>query len=293
MRNSITKRIIVYILQIIPDILYTSIQYFVHFHKFPNLQNPTTYAEKLQWLKLHDRNPEYTLLVDKYRVKEHVAKIIGKEHIVTTLGVWNSPNDIDFSSLPNQFVLKWNHDSGSIIICKDKYNLNINDVKKRLRFGKWINGYLYGREWPYKNVEPCIIAEELLDSISNNIKDFKFYCFDGKPKFIVAIADRFDSPKYSFYDMDFLHIPLSDNTPFVQKDCFDKPSCFEEMKNMASKLAIGHTHIRVDFMEVKEQFYFSELTFYDNSGYTLFNPDKYNYIIGSWLQLPQKTHHKK
>jgi len=289
MKRNKFKCILLLICRVIPDKIFISLEYYYHFHKFPNFDNPVTFSEKLQWLKLYDRNPKYTLLVDKYRVKEIVAKIIGKEYIVPTIGVWRSPSEIDFNSLPNQFVLKWNHDSGSIIICKNKNNINLSQIKKQLMFGKLINGYYSGREWPYKNVVPCIIAEPLLCDEIGSIVDYKFYCFKGVPKFIVVITDRFSSVKYSFYDMNFNFIPVSDSTSFILQDCFVKPEYFKEMENFASKLSEGFPHVRVDFIGLSKTFYFSELTFYDCSGFVEFSPDDYNYLIGSWLSLPVKT----
>lgn len=163
-----------------PDKWYLCLLYFKFFHSFPNLNKPVTFSEKLQWLKLYDRNPEYTLLVDKYRVKEYVTKIIGREYIIPILGVWSSPEEIDFESLPDQFVLKWNHDSGSAIVCKDKYQINQSRVIHRLKSGKKNNGYYYGREWPYKNVKPYMFAEKLIEDGKNKqLIVYKFFCFNG------------------------------------------------------------------------------------------------------------------
>ena len=166
--------------RLIPDRIYLQIVYFKHFRRFINFNNPKTFNEKIQWLKLNYRNEEYTKLVDKYRVKQYITKLIGEEYVIPTLGVWNNVDDIDFKSLLEKFVLKCNNDSGRIVICKNKKDFDEAKAKSFLKERLKNNGYWYGREWPYKNVKPCIIAEKYMeDSISKDIKDYKFFCFNG------------------------------------------------------------------------------------------------------------------
>ena len=179
------------LLRILPDKLYIQLQYFYHFYRFANLKNPQTFNEKLQWLKLYDRNPLYTTMVDKYKVKEYVANIIGKEYIIPTLAVYNNVEDIDFDRLPNQFVLKCNHDSGGLVICKDKSKLDKKGAIKKLSKALKNNFYYNGREWPYKNVKPCVIAEQYMeDSETEELRDYKFFCFNGDVKILFVALGR-------------------------------------------------------------------------------------------------------
>lgn len=187
--------------RLIPDRIYLQIVYFRHFKKFIDFDNLKTFNEKIQWLKLNYRKEEYTNLVDKYRVKQYITKLIGEEYVIPTLGVWNNVDDIDFKSLPEKFVLKCNNDSGGIVICKNKKDFDEVKAKKFLKERLKNNGYWYGREWPYKNVEPCIIAEKYMeDSSSKDLKDYKFFCFNGSMKFFKIDIDRFIEHRANYYD---------------------------------------------------------------------------------------------
>lgn len=256
-----------------------------------NLKNPQTFNEKLQWLKLHDHNPNYSKMVDKYEVKRYVADIIGEEYIIPTLGVYNRVEDINFEDLPNQFVLKCTHDSGGIVICRDKNNFDVEEAKKKLQSSLKNNFYLAGREWPYKNVKRRIIAEKYMDdSQYNELRDYKFFCFDGVVKALFIASDRQkigEDTKFDFFDADFNHLDIRNGHP-NSKVPPTKPQNFEEMKCLAEKLSKDIPHVRVDFYEVNGKTYFGELTFYHWSGFVKFDPENWDMKFGNWISLPDK-----
>lgn len=257
-----------------------------------DLDNPKTFNEKLQWLKLHDRKPIYTTMVDKYEVKKYVADIIGEEHIIPTLGVWNHFDEIDFDELPNQFVLKCTHDSGGLVIVRDKKKLNKAAARKKIETCLERNFYYHGREWPYKDVKPRIIAEKYMeDSITADLRDYKFFSFDGVVKALFIATDRQtkgEETKFDFYDMEFKHLDLKNghdnaNVPPA------RPERFEEMKKYAEVLSKNIPQLRVDFYEVNGQVYFGELTFAHWGGMMPFEPEKWDYTFGSWIKLPESS----
>lgn len=221
-----------------------------------NLDNPKTYNEKLQWLKLYDRNPEYTTMVDKYEAKKHVASIIGEEYIIPTLAVYDRAEDIDFTELPNQFVLKCTHDSGGVIICKDKSNFDKEAALNKLKQGLKQNFYWKNREWPYKNVKPRIIAEKYMTDGDDSLKDYKFFCFNGKAKAMFVSKGRF----YNYFDMEFNKLPFEWGVPNF-KDTIEKPERWLEMISLAEKLSKSIPQLRVDFYYVEGKILFGELTF--------------------------------
>lgn len=254
-----------------------------------HLKHPKSFSEKLQWLKLHDRKPEYTTMVDKYAVKEYVAKIIGQEYIVPTVGVWDNPEEIAWDDLPKQFVLKTTHGGGSkgVIICRNKVELDRNDVIKRLSKAMKNDLYKQYREWPYKNVQPKVLAEELLsgpETEDGGIKDYKFFCFNGKPIYCGVISNRFSKMALDFFDMEWNHLPFSLKVP-SSEIAPAKPQHFETMRLLSTKLAQGHPHLRVDFYEVNSRVYFGELTFYSASGFGQFSPDEWDEIWGNHIQI--------
>lgn len=281
------------VIKLIPDKLYLELMFRHRMGKKLNLNNPKTFNEKLQWLKLYDRRPEYTKMVDKYAVKKYVADIIGKEYIIPTLGVWKNPDEIDFDRLPKQFVLKCNHNSGlGMCICRDKSKIDIKKVKDELRKGVAQNYYLTGREWPYKNVPPRIIAEQYMeDSETSELRDYKFFCFNGEPIYCQVISDRRTVETIDFYDMNWVHQSFTGlelpSKPF-SKIPIPIPKTFEEMKKSAKILSKDIPFIRVDFYEINGKMYFGELTFYPAAGFGKFSPDKWNQKIGSLLKLPEK-----
>ena len=254
-----------------------------------NLENPQTFNEKLQWLKLYDRKPEYTMMVDKYLVREYIAKTIGEEYLIPLLGVWNSPDEIDFEKLPNQFVLKCNHNSGlGMCICKDKTKLNIKKVKAELAKGLKQDYYLTGREWPYKDVPRKIIAEQfMVDESGYELKDYKFFCFDGQVKALFVAKDRQtkgEETKFDFFDENFNHLPFINGHPNSKPPYF-KPENFDEMKSLAEKLSVGIPQVRVDLYNINGHVYFGELTFSHWSGMVPFEPEEWDYKLGEWIQL--------
>ena len=254
-----------------------------------NLKDPKTYNEKIQWLKIHDRKPIYTTMVDKYAVKEYVSQVIGEEYIIPTIGVWEKFNDIEFDKLPDQFVLKCTHDSGGLAICKDKATFNKKLAKKKISRSLKRNYYQTGREWPYKNVKPRIIAEQYMeDEKTAELRDYKFFCFNGEAKMIFIASDRQtvgEETKFDFFDMEFNHLPFTNGHPNA-KVMPEKPVCFDKMRELAEKLSAGIPHLRVDFYEVNGKVYFGELTFSHWSGMMPFDPEEWDYKIGEWLKLP-------
>lgn len=260
-----------------------------------NLVNPQTFSEKLQWLKLYNRRPEYTMMVDKVEVKNYVAQKLGEEYIIPTLGIWNSPDEIDFEALPNQFVLKCNHNSGlGMCICKDKGQLDIVKVKEELRKGLKQDYYQYGREWPYKDVPRRILAEKyMVDKSGVELKDYKFFCFGGVSTFCQVISDRSTYEKIDFYDMDWERYEgliglLSPNSAICNsKKPISCPHSFEKMKQMAAILAKDMSFGRIDFYEINHRPYFGEITFFPASGLGYFCPDEWNQKMGSLLGLPR------
>lgn len=287
-----------YLLSLIPDSIWIRIQFRRKMGCWPNLKKPITFNEKLQWLKLHDRNPLYTKLVDKYEVKKIVGELIGNEYIIPTLGVWDKFEDIDFDKLPNQFVLKCTHDSGGLVICKDKSKFNIVSARKKISDCLNFNYYWAIREWPYKNVRPRIIAEKYLEDnaemVSENfekrspeaIRDYKFFCFDGFPKIMYVSRDKAKQPTTDFFDMSFNHLDMRMRDPnsSILPTC---PQNFELMKKLAQRLSANFPHIRVDFYEIKGHVYFGEMTFYHNSGLSHIYPLKWERDLGEWIKLSQ------
>jgi hypothetical protein len=275
----------------VPDEDFIKRKYKLSFGKELNLDFPQTYNEKLQWLKLNYRKPIMTAMVDKYEVKKYIADLIGEEYIIPTLGVWDRFEDIDFDKLPNQFVLKCTHDSGGVIICKDKSELNKTQAQKKLEKCLNRNYYYQNREWPYKDVKPRIIAEQYMEDESGyELKDYKFFCFDGKPKYCQVIAGR-DSgvTTIDWYDKDWNHQPFQEpkDYPFSEQGhC--KPHCLNEMWELAAKLSHELPFLRVDFYEISNSIKFGELTFFPTSGMGGFTPEEWDYTFGSWIKLPEK-----
>lgn len=268
------------------DKTYLKIAYWCKMDKRLNLGNPTTYNEKLQWLKLNDRNPEYANLVDKYEVRKFIKKTIGEDYLIPLLGIWDSIDEIDFDKLPGQFVLKCTHDSGGLVICRDKEKLDIDKVKKKLKKSFKHNYYWGQREWIYKNIKPRIIAEKyMVDESKKELKDYKFFCFDGAVKAMFISTDRGVDTRFDFFDLEFNHMPFMQHYPNANK-AIKKPKGFEEMIELSRVLSKGIPHVRVDFYDINGKVYFGEMTFFHFSGWEKFEPEKYDQIFGSWLQVP-------
>lgn len=275
----------------LPDKVFLEAAFRARFGRKLNLNNPETFNEKLQWLKLYNRKPEYTKMVDKYLVRDYVKEKIGEEYLIPLLGVWDDPEKIDFDELPMQFVLKCNHNSGlGMCICKDKNSLDINKVKEELKKGINQNYYLTSREWPYKDVPRRIIAEKyMVDESGYELKDYKFYCFDGKVKLVMINSDRMSSEKTKANYFDENYQPLDFVWGYENAEIPpQKPEKFEEMKYLAEKLSEGITHVRIDFYQTPSGIYFGKITFFDGSGFDAIEPIEWDYKIGSWLKLPME-----
>lgn len=269
------------------DEIYLKIAFWCTMGKKLDLNNPKTFSEKIQWLKLYDRKPIYTDLVDKYEAKRIVGEIIGEKYIIPTLGVWDRFDDIDFELLPNQFVLKCTHDSGGLVICKDKSKFDVSKAKSIIENCLKHSFYWGQREWPYKNVKPRIIAEKYMeDSITEDLRDYKFFAFDGEVKalFIATERQTEGETKFDFFDSDFNHLNFTNGHPNAEKMPL-KPQNFDLMKTLAAELSRGIPHVRVDFYEVNGKVYFGEMTFSHWSGMMPFDPEEWDYKFGNWIKL--------
>lgn len=274
-----------------PDDEFLKLKFKYSMGKELNLDNPNTFNEKIQWLKLYDRKPIYTIMVDKYEVKQYIADTIGKEYVIPTLGIYDSFDEIDFDSLPNQFVLKCTHDSGGLAICRDKTAFDKKKAKKKIEKSLKNNFYKKGREWPYKDVKPRIIAEQYMeDSETKELRDYKFFAFNGKVKLLFIASERQsekEETKFDFFDADFNHLPFTNGHPNAEIPP-KKPSKFKEMIELAEKLSQNIPFVRVDFYEVNGKIYFGELTFYHWSGMVPFKPEEWDKTLGDWITLPPK-----
>lgn len=273
------------------DEKYLKVIYFLEMGHRLNLKNPKRFTEKLQWLKLYDRKPEYTRMVDKITAKEYVAEIIGDEYIIPTLGVWEHFDDIDFGQLPDKFVLKTNHGSGGggVVICRDKANFDFAAARKRLEGGLRYNTYRQYREWPYKNIQPKIFAEALLEEAqakTTALNDYKFYCFNGEPQIVMYSAGRFNgNMTFDYYDMQWNKLSLEWDKPNSEITA-PRPENLGDMIRICRELAKEKPHVRVDLYYVGGKEYFGELTFFDASGFSHFKPEEWNRRLGDLIALP-------
>jgi hypothetical protein len=256
-----------------------------------DLENPKTFNEKLQWLKLYDRKPIYTTMVDKYEVKKYIAEKLGEEYVIPTLGVWDRFDDIDFESLPDQFVLKCTHDSGGLVICRDKSKLNKEAARQKIEQCMKRNYYWSGREWPYKNVKPRILAETYMDDENAvaGLTDYKFFCFNGKPEMLYVSQGLEDhaTASISFYDMEGREMPFHRRDFKPIEGELTLPSNFVEMQETAEKMAkeVDCPFVRIDLYSVRGRMYFSEVTFSPCSGMLPFEPKEWDAKLGDWLTL--------
>lgn len=288
---SILKSIKRIILQLIPD--KTWIKYvFRNANGYNlNLDQPVTFCEKIQWLKLYNRRPEYIEMVDKYLAKKYVADKIGDEHIIPTLGVWDRPEDIDFDSLPNRFVLKTTHNSGGVLICRNKEEFDRADAIRFLNEQLRHEIYYITREWPYKNVKRRIIAEQFMDTGGSDLTDYKFFCFDGEPLYCQVIANRSTNETIDFYDPQWNHQEFN-GLQSVGKAAVPQapPQALDKMLAIARILSKGHVFLRVDLYDINNKIYFGELTFYPNSGLGTFTPEIWNKKLGDLINLNPLRH---
>ena len=289
--NYLASRMLVKYFTWLPDKLFQILQFRFSIGYWPDFKNTQTFSEKLQWLKLYDRRPEYTVMVDKVKAKEYVASILGEEYIIPTLGVWKDPEEIDFDALPDRFVLKCNHNSGlGMYICRDKSKMDVEQVKKELRKGLKENYFKHNREWPYKDVPRRILAEAFVEPEEGkkDLSDYKWYCFNGEPKFCQVIQDRNTVETIDFFDTNWIHqdfigldpIALNAEIPPV------KPVNLETHLKFARALSKGIPFSRIDLYESNNHTYFGEITFFPGSGLGNFRPNHYNHTLGSMINLP-------
>ena len=273
--------------RLLPDKAFVTIKYRLSLKRKLDLKNQKPLNQKLQWLKLYDRKDIYTKLVDKYEVREHIANTIGSEYLIPLIGVYDRVEDIDFDSLPDSFVLKPTQTSGDVIICRDKANLNREAAIHEMHSWMGKNYYWYDREWPYKGVKARIVCEQVIETADGNPpKDYKIFCFDGIPKFAFVASDRGKTTKFDYFDIEWNRIPLIQHYPNSTYD-IPKPLQWDKMLSLARILSAGMPHVRVDFyIDANENILFGELTFFHFSGFVEFEPEQYDLLLGSWLQLP-------
>lgn len=276
-----------------PDEVYLKVRYRIYFGRKLNLCNPKSFNEKIQWLKLNYCPSDYSIMVDKYEVKKYIANLIGEQYIIPTLGVWDSADKVDFELLPDQFVIKCNHNSGlGMYICKDKAQMNISKVRQGLQAGLKEKFYKMAHEMQYKNVKPLIIAEKYMEDESGfELKDYKFFCFNGNVKFVKVDFDRFvGKHRANYYDLDWNLLPFEEVVcPRDINKLNQRPKNLDLMIDIAKRLSKDIPFVRVDLYNIDGKIYFGELTFTPNGGMGPFNPDEWDYKIGSYLQLPQKN----
>lgn len=277
------------LLRCVPDKLYLRLYYFGKFRRPLHLRAPKTFNEKLQWLKLYDRKPEYTKMVDKYEAKTYVAEQIGEKYIIPTLGVWDRFEDIDFEALPEKFVLKCTHDSGGLVICPDKSKLNREAAREKIEQSLKYEYFYEAREWPYKNVRPRIIAEQYVEDM-DELVEYKMFCFDGKVKMILVCKGQAHGAGRTndFCDLELKRLPFTSVNPNSNGE-LKVPKELPEMIDIAEKLAAGIPHLRVDTYLAEGKIYFGELTFFHNGGLSRITPFEWDKILGDWITLPEQT----
>jgi hypothetical protein len=258
-----------------------------------NLDNPLTYNEKIQWLKLNDHKPIYHTLADKFLVRQYVKDKIGEHHLIPLIATWDNPEDVDFSTLPNSFVIKCNHNSGrGMILCKDKNELDIKKTYQEIKDGFEEDYFLLGREWAYKDIRKKIICEEYIkEPNGDEINDYKFFCCNGKFKFLLVCSNRHSNLSNDWYDEKLNHLPCI-NGPKNNKNGIRLPNNISEMIKIAETLSQGLVHVRVDLYSVDNSILFGEMTFYESSGFASFKPKKFDYLFGSFINLPKKKDEK-
>lgn len=268
------------------DKIYLKIIYYLKFHKKLDLRHPRTFNEKIQWLKLNDRDLKYKIMVDKFESKKFVANIIGDKYIIPTLGIYDKFEDIDFEKLPNQFVLKTTHDSGGVLICDNKKTFNCLKAKKIINKHLKKNPFLRTREWPYKEVKPRIISEKyLVDESGKELKDYKFFCFNGKVRYIQVDFERFSNHKRNIYDTNWQFQNFKIEYPNDPNTTINKPNQFVKMIEIAETLSKNIAHLRVDLYSINDKIFFGELTFHHGSGTECFYPKEWDYKFGDLIKL--------
>lgn len=271
---------------LLPEKKHLDIKFLKVFGRHIDWENPKSFNEKLQWLKVYNKNPQHTMLVDKYEVREYIKKIIGEEYLIPVIAVYDKVSDIDFDALPDSFVLKCTHGSACNIICSDKSKLDVKAAKKKLKKWMKINYYYLSREWPYKNVKPRIVCEKFMkDDTTNDLKDYKFFCFEGKVHFSFVASDRHtDEVKFNFFDSEWNDLPVENDHPRVENK-IKKPVNYEKMIELAEQLSKDELFLRVDFYEINGRIYFGELTYYHGGGFLAFKPEEYDYKFGELIDI--------
>lgn len=272
------------------DKVYLKTAYKLRIHSNLSFKKIETFNEKMQWLKIYDRDPQYTDLVDKYEVRKYIAAKIGEEYLIPLIGVYDSFEQIDFENLPNSFVIKCTHDSGGVFICKNKNTIDRKLLKRKIRQRMRKNYYWGVREWPYKNIKPRIIIEKyMVDESGFELKDYKLMCFNQEVKCSFVCNDREskDGLKVTFYDRDWNIMPFERHYP-KNMHPIAEPNNYEKMIELAEELSKNICFLRVDFYEINSRIYFGELTFFPGSGFEEFSPEKYDLLLGSWLKLPEE-----
>lgn len=288
--QGIARRMLRFLRPFLSDRCYIERYFYLKTGYSLNLDSPKTFNEKLQWLKFNDRNPHYTEMVDKFAVKKYVASVIGEEYVIPTIAVFDNPDEIDYGLLPDRFVLKCTHDSGGIVICKDKASLDKTAATKKLKAGWSRNYYRFSLEFPYKDVKPRIIAEEFLTNEGSDLCDFKVHCFNGVPKLVLVCKDRYSKGGLTedFFTEKWEHLDVKRPTHPNSTETILKPAQLDEMLYLSRQLAKGIPFVRVDWYISNDRLYFGELTFFPASGMTSFVPKSFDDLFGSWLELPEK-----
>ena len=289
-KSARVRNFILNILSFIPDSLMLKIQYRIKLRRKLNLKNPKRYTEKLQWYKINYRNPIMHKCVDKYKVREYVKDKGLEEILVPLIKKYDSVNDINWNELPDRFVLKTTHGSGglNVVICNDKSKLSKIDISEKIKAGsKPFKKRSAGREWAYYGLNPGVIIEKLLINDKNpkaGVNDYKIFCYNGEPKYIIVDIDRYIGHKRNFYDTDWNNLNIGSDCAESNRE-IEKPENFDKMLKVAAILSEDFPYVRVDLYSVENKIYFGELTFYPWSGYVQFTPDEWDYRFGKDFEL--------
>jgi hypothetical protein len=278
----------------LPDKEYLKLVFWASTGKKLNLEDPLTFNEKLQWIKLYDRKTEYIQYADKYAVQSYIKETIGEEYLIPLIAVYDHVEDIDWESLPERFVIKCTHASGANIICTDKKSLDIQDAKNKLK--KWLkrSWFWFGREWPYKSIKPRMICQPYLSDSNSVPNDYKVMCFNGKAKMIQVHTGRYVDHKVDFFDLQWNRVNISSRGSITDSELVHiKPQKLEEMIRLSEIIAANTTHARIDWFVVAERLYFGEITLFETSGFLPFENEKDDILFGSWIKLPSKGTAKK
>ena len=275
------------LLNFLPDKLYLKTVFRAETGYRLNLRHPRTYNEKLQWIKLYDRRPEYILYADKYRVREYIAKAIGESYLVPLIGVYSKVEEIPWDELPDRFVLKCNHASGTNVICRDKHDLDIALTEEKLDAWLKRNAYWGAREWCYKDIEPCIICEAFIETPDGNTPDdYKFMCFNGVPRLIQVHHDRYGDHTLDYYTPEWKKSDLHRIDASTSEKVVEKPEKLNEMLSIAETLSKDIYYARIDLYYVNGSIYFGEITLYPTGGFSTFAKHEDDLLLGSYMKLP-------